>query len=71
MGRSSQPSTKTRNHLKAKLLRYAQRFCPIHVRQLSDPSPIHPRFPSGEGTPKKPVETVSNGVRTAQHVVRG
>ncbi|KAA6323669.1 hypothetical protein EZS27_026911 [termite gut metagenome] len=49
------------NLLKTCFLRYAKQFCPIYVRSFSDSCPIPARFPSGQGTPKKPVETVADG----------
>jgi hypothetical protein len=44
---------------------YAKRFCPYSVRFMSDTSPIPARLPSGEKYPKKPLETLWNGLRTA------
>jgi hypothetical protein len=43
-------------------------FSPIHVRYLSDSSPIYARFPSGYICPKKPPEYASDCLQTAKRV---
>ncbi|KAA6322576.1 hypothetical protein EZS27_027899 [termite gut metagenome] len=58
------------NYLKTTCIRHAKRFPPIPVRYMSDSSPFHVRFPSGEECPVKPVKTAWSGSRTAWRVLR-
>jgi hypothetical protein len=60
----------TSYHLNMNCIRHAKRFPPIYVRYMSDPSPIPPHFPSGQGYLMKPVKTAWSGERTARRTLR-